>query len=280
MKCLWIKILSVILLLLLLVPYIRFSQVTEGFKARDPFDESYAKMYDKVFNPSQYYQKYYEEITKFLNERDKVLDAGTGTGKLYELLEKSHSVTGVDRSESMIRRAKIRAPSGNFKIGDLKDEKLIKPGSLDAIVFAMDGPYHNNINQLSIIFSNFYYWLKPKGYFFITVYDKNKFDPSPMDHSQIYENDGIKKSVTYFNKFTHIAWYKNNKYHEKYVDKDGNKKFWRHTLDIPTKKDMIDRITSNSFKLKDIITFDKFYINDQELHVYKKIKRTAERMNF
>jgi len=52
--------------------------------------------------------------------RDKILDAGCGTGCFYKYLsEKFGDYTGIDSSPAMINRAKELSPEGKFQLDDL-----------------------------------------------------------------------------------------------------------------------------------------------------------------
>ncbi|GAJ17157.1 unnamed protein product, partial [marine sediment metagenome] len=76
------------------------------------------------------------------------------------------------------------------------------------ILCLADTLYQNRPAKARTILSNFYYWLKPGGRLYLTVYDKDKLDPGPREFSQYYEDEkGRKHALTYFEKFTHDAWY-------------------------------------------------------------------------
>lgn len=63
-------------------------------------------------------------LNRYINLRDKVLDAGCGYGRLYDMVNISEkyngSYTGVDISSDFINLAKQKFPKGNFLQGDLK----------------------------------------------------------------------------------------------------------------------------------------------------------------
>lgn len=55
-----------------------------------------------------------------LNPAWSVLDLGTGSGALaLPLVERGHAVIGIDVSSTLLRRAKKRIPSAQFKLGDI-----------------------------------------------------------------------------------------------------------------------------------------------------------------
>lgn len=57
---------------------------------------------------------------EYIQPDDEVLDAGCGSGRLYEFLQKSKvNYTGLDTSQKLITTAKANFPSANFIIGDI-----------------------------------------------------------------------------------------------------------------------------------------------------------------
>ncbi len=66
-----------------------------------------------------------------------VLDAACGTGRYSEVLvQKGHSVIGVDASADMLARARPKAPDAEFREGDLTALPL-EDASVDAVVCAL-----------------------------------------------------------------------------------------------------------------------------------------------
>lgn len=62
------------------------------------------------------HQQFLQEFLGFLPQESKILDAACGTGKyLSFLLEKEHSVIGMDQSPGMLKRAKAKFPSVPFE---------------------------------------------------------------------------------------------------------------------------------------------------------------------
>lgn len=57
---------------------------------------------------------------QFVHPGDQVLDAGCGSGRLYEFLKENNlSYTGVDTSEQLINIAKKNHPAAHFTVGDI-----------------------------------------------------------------------------------------------------------------------------------------------------------------
>lgn len=78
-----------------------------------------------------YYEEHYKYLRFLIPEQKRVLDLGSGTGRLLNTLQPSHGV-GVDISEGMVAHAKNLFPHLNFIHGDIE-----RSGVLDDI----DGPF-------------------------------------------------------------------------------------------------------------------------------------------
>jgi SAM-dependent methyltransferase len=292
-SCKYIFISSVILIIFVIIFVVlnKKKNITEGFDNFmddyiDPFDEVYVKLYSKVFNNIQFIKYNIDEITqKTINKKYQtkditILDAGCGSGLTYNLLSKDYDKKGVDSSGYFVRLAKIRNPMGDFFNGNLKNEKLFEGSTFTHILPFLDTIYHNSIENMNLIFANFNYWLQPNGYLCIHILDKNKLDPGPRKFSQyIHDKNNNRHSVTYFNSFTHDAWWQHDtddanlvKYHEKFTLSNGHKKIHTTHLYIPPIKEIIKMITFHHFKLVNIIDFVKQDIEDIELYIFKKIK--------
>jgi SAM-dependent methyltransferase len=249
----------------------------------DPFDEVYVKLYSKVFNNTKLIKYNIDQIdTKtIINANTKkinILDAGCGAGLTYKLINDDYKKVGVDSSGYFIRLANVRNPLGDFITGNLKNEKLFEPKTFTHVLSFFDSLYHNNINDMKIILGNYNKWLKRNGYLCIHIFDKNKLDPTPRDFSQfITDKDNIKHSITYFNTFTHDAWWGHDtndknvvKYNEKFVLTNGHNKIHSTTLYIPPIKETIKLIMDSGFRLVSIIDMSNFNIDDIELYIFKK----------
>ncbi|MEJ8569887.1 class I SAM-dependent methyltransferase [Microbaculum marinum] len=66
-----------------------------------------------------------------------VLDAACGTGRYSaHLVESDHDVVGIDNSEAMLARARVKLPQATFRLGELTDLPL-DDASVDAVVCAL-----------------------------------------------------------------------------------------------------------------------------------------------
>jgi len=181
------------------------NNLSKGNNNNDPFTDSYCNIYNIVFNEKDVY-KY--DVNQIMNKVFKykkiksggkstrggllkdarsafVLDAGSGVGRHYELLNKKlKNLVGVDKSQSMIKYAKIRNPTGDFIKGDIVDTQLFNMNTYDCITCMTDTLYHNKPQDMENIIKNFNLWLKDNGVLCIHIFDKNNLEPAPMNRSQ------------------------------------------------------------------------------------------------
>jgi SAM-dependent methyltransferase len=249
----------------------------------DAYTDIEAKLYERVFNSVDRFNMDYEMIKKLtLNNYKKdicILDAGCGVGQHYNLLYKDYKNTiGVDRSENMLKRAKIKTPTGNYILGELANEHLFMPSKFSHILCLYDTLYHNNSkSEMQLILANLYYWLKKDGMVCLHIIDIEKIDPGPREFTQYYhDNKNRKHAITYFDKFTHDAyWEKTNKnnlviYNQKYLLENGNKLVKGYKFYIPPKNDIIKLIQDANFKIVDIVELKNEGIDDIDMYILKK----------
>ena len=251
-------------------------------------DITYSKLYDVVFNEDEMFKYEIKLIKKFINnniKKDikniKILDAGTGTGKHYIYLNKDFNTYGIEKSKNMIDRSILKIPVNKIKNGDLKDDNNYDQGMFDIIVCLKDTLYHNKLKDWDDIISNMYYWLKPNGYLIIHVFDKDKLDPTPRNHSQyVYDKNKTKHAITHFKKFVHDGWWEKKsknifEYNEIVAFRTKNKnkykkRYFKHLLNFPDKDVVLSKINGHYFKLEHIDRLNDIDINDHELFYFKK----------
>ena len=134
--------------------------------------------------------------------------------------------------------------------------------------------YHNDVNTIKHIFKNLYFWLNDDGILFINLFLKEKLDPAPREFSQYYYDENkTKHSLTYFENFTHDAWWKNDKYYEQIVNKDGKYLIKIHDFHIPHEDKMVQYLNSTGFKVIDLLKYDDIDMNDMVLCILQKHKQ-------
>lgn len=96
----------------------------------------------------------------------KILDAGCGTGKMMEVLQKYGLVYGIDHSEDAVSFAKKRGLDHIF-IGDLNDY-CFEEDSYDSVI-CLDVLYHTAIKDDLMVVKKFYDALKKDGLLIINL---------------------------------------------------------------------------------------------------------------
>jgi len=134
--------------------------------------------YDKVWAPLYGEEKtglydnathlqFIHEFLDLLPQKATILDAACGAGRYTPyLLEKGHSVTGIDQSQGMLDYAKAKLPGVPFeKIGL---QEMTYQGVFDGVI-CMDAMENVPPEDWSLVLSNFHRALKPNGYLYFTA---------------------------------------------------------------------------------------------------------------
>jgi ubiquinone/menaquinone biosynthesis C-methylase UbiE len=113
------------------------------------------------------HQQFLQEFLDRLPQNSKVLDAPCGTGRyLPNLLEKGHSVVGIDQSQGMLERAKAKFTTVQFEKMDLQE--MAYQEIFDGAI-CMDAIENVPPEDWALVLSNFHRALKPHGYLYFTV---------------------------------------------------------------------------------------------------------------
>jgi len=222
------KILLFTALLLMIIILLKpFTPVKESFIDQQNFlfkqgqaiyDDFYANVYDYlVYNSIKNDYEIGTVInTSTPNEKSIIADIGCGTGHhVNQLSSKGLEVIGIDKSPSMIKKAKENFPfvAQNFKTGDGLDGHLFKDESLTHILCLYFTIYY--MQDKMRFFNNCMNWLLPGGYLIVHLVDKYKFDPilppgNPLYivSPQKYAKERITKTKVTFNDFVYNADFK------------------------------------------------------------------------
>jgi len=283
MKYIFFSVVVIIVLLIYL-----FSSSYEYYdnyhiKKNDNYDELDVKLHDAVFDFKDLYKVDAEAIHNFMktkalvdtDKETKILDAGTGVGRHYQFLSKYFRVIGVDKSTNMLDMARVRNPVGEFKRGDLTDTELFHDGEMDGITCLIETLHMNDQTNMKKILNNFHKWLKKDGFLFIHIFDPANLDPGPREFSQYYQEGDTKHALTYFNDFTHDAWWmkgdeNTTAYHQKFIINNGKSKLKITKMYIPPAKDTIQMILDSGFKLVAVKDLEKAHIEAFKLYVFGK----------
>lgn len=294
----WLKIFFMTaLVLILLKRYNEFNgdSRVEGFtqmksyilKENDNlYDDFYVKHYDSYAYGSGKTDFEFDEIchtSKPNKKKSKILDVGCGTGNLVnKFVKKGYKVRGVDKSKSMIKKAKSKHPNCNFKVDDALDSITHEPNSYTHVLCTYFTIYY--MKDKLKFFRNAYTWLKPKGTLTLHLVNRDKFSPIIdaaemllMVDPQKYAKKRITQSFLKFNDYSYKADFKLQKhkntavFEEKFKsDKSGNVRANQHTMYMERQKEILALAKSVGFILQGKIDMKACGFKHQYLYVLKK----------
>ena len=187
----WSKVLFFIMLMILVTSFFKafgksFNK-REGFiqssnflikKHGEVYDDFYATVYDHlVFNDIKDDFEI-REIVKHTkpDEHSVILDVGSGTGHhVADFGELGYDILGIDKSSSMVSKAKELFPEYKFQIGDAMVDGTFAPGTFTHILCLYFTLYY--FKDKHLFFANAMKWLKPGGKLVVHLVDPDNFDP-------------------------------------------------------------------------------------------------------
>jgi SAM-dependent methyltransferase len=240
------------------------SGITEAEKSRttwfendELFDEFYSTVYD---NLTQLAGRYPQEVALITTQWKKtaetdtmdILDCGCGSGIATVLFAKmgANSVTGLDKSEAMLRRArtvtlltaglpKDQREAITFLHGDMQQQYTFSGGQFSHAALLFFTLYYSS--DPTGLFRNLFHWIRPGGKLAIEVVNKYKFDPlleaaSPFAGTTVqkYVKKRVTKSKVEFDKFSYEAEFDlqdpTAEFREVFKFSDKTTRRQRHTL--------------------------------------------------
>jgi SAM-dependent methyltransferase len=122
----------------------------------EPFGTAYSEAYDLLYRDKDYQAEcdLIQRIFESFGQKTirSVLDLGCGTGgHAIPLARKGYEVTGVDRSEAMLKRAREKSNTSDgstidFQLGDIRELKLRKQFDSALVMFAVLGYQLTNVD--------------------------------------------------------------------------------------------------------------------------------------
>jgi SAM-dependent methyltransferase len=113
------------------------------------------------------HQQFIQKFLKLLSQHSTILDAACGAGRyLPALLEKGHTVVGIDQSQGMLSRAKAKFP--DVQVEKVGLQEMSYHEAFDGII-CMDAMENIFPEDWPLVLGNFHRALKPQGYLYFTV---------------------------------------------------------------------------------------------------------------
>ena len=163
----------------------------EGFEQQDKFvskcganaifDDFYADIYDKIFEPEVLAPLELKAILTTQPDKDNaiILDANSGTGHLVAALTKKGYARafGVDASPEMVAKSREIFPNVKTKVANITEPMAFEPSTFTHVVLSNFAIYRYCPKNKRAILKNIATWLQPYGYFCLHLVDPDKFDP-------------------------------------------------------------------------------------------------------
>lgn len=265
----------------------------EGYEQNDSFlfkqnseiyDEFYADVYDNlVFNNL----KNDYEIGSIKNKttpntRSIILDVGCGTGHHVDKLNQYNlNVIGIDKSSSMIDKAKKNFPNYNFTVGDVLDVYNFTHNKFTHIICLYFTIYY--FDDKMKFFNNCFEWLMPGGTLIIHLVDREKFDPilppgNPLYivSPQKYAKERITKTKITFDEFIYSSNFELEPekdiatFHEKFKFNNGKVRKQEHKLYMNSENDILNMAQDAGFLIQSKVDLVNCAYEYQYLYVLVK----------
>ena len=134
----------------------------EQYDRESPLYDEQGGVYSNIAH-----QEFLQEFLSLIPVNRSILDAPCGTGKYIPfLLEKGHSVVGIDQSQGMLERAKAKFPTVEFERLGLQE--MTYQALFDGAI-CMDAMENVPPEDWTLVLGNFHRALKQHGYFYFTV---------------------------------------------------------------------------------------------------------------
>jgi 2-polyprenyl-3-methyl-5-hydroxy-6-metoxy-1,4-benzoquinol methylase len=133
------------------------------------YDTIWAPFYGEKWGVSinTVHQQFIQKFLKLLSQDSTILDAACGAGRyLPVLLEKGHTVIGIDQSQGMLSRVRAKFP--DVQVEKVGLQEMSYQEAYDGII-CMDAMEHIFPEDWPLVLSNFHQALKPQGYLYFTV---------------------------------------------------------------------------------------------------------------
>ena len=248
------------------------------------YDDFYASIYDQLLFSS--FKTNYETTAlvkeTYPNEKSVILDIGCGTGHhVAKLADNGYNVVGMDKSESMIKKARENYPSYTFIEGDAYDSSKFMNNSFTHILCLYFTIYF--FQDKIKFFNNCFDWLMPGGTLVVHLVDRVRFDPilppgNPLYivSPQRYAKERITKTKVIFDEFTYTSNFKLNEgeniaiFDEKFNFNDGKIRRQEQVLYMESTTDILTQAQEAGFLIQGQIDLVKCAYEYQYLYILLK----------
>ena len=288
-----LTLVSIFLIVIFILKGFQMPILVEGYEQNDKFlfkkdgdiyDDFYADVYDYlVFNSVKNDYEVGNIINKTTPDSHSIiLDVGSGTGHhVAKMSDNGLNVIGVDRSTSMVKKAKEKYPDLKCQVGDVMNGSQFKDNSFTHIMCMYFTIYYLKSKQQ--FFENCMEWLMPGGYLIIHLVDEHKFDPiippgNPLYivSPQKYAKERITKTKVTFDKFIYTSNFDFNQdnsiatFNEKFKFNDGKIRKHEHTLYMEPIDNVISYAKEVGFLVQGKIDLVKCAYEYQYLYIFVK----------
>jgi cyclopropane fatty-acyl-phospholipid synthase-like methyltransferase len=205
----------------------------------EQYDTVWAPLYgeDKVgLYSNTTHQQFLQKFLSLLPQSSMILDAACGAGRyLPFLLDKGHSIVGVDQSKGMLASANAKFPSVQFeKIGL---QEMSYQEIFDGVI-CMDAMENVSPEDWSLVLSNFKRALKKDGYLYFTVEtienaDENEikeaFEKAQLDGLPVVYGERLDEGVYHYHPTNQQVrdWVQQTGFE---ILKEGNGEIWYYHI--------------------------------------------------
>lgn len=291
----WIRLFIFLAVLFVTLNYVNYYHPSpEGFTQMEKFklkkndnlyDDFYCSVYDDIVLDGRKNNYEIDELSRIFKKANNksVVDVGCGKGHHVNLLnKKGFDASGIDKSSSMITKAKKKYPNYKFKTGDALDSVNFEQSSVDAITCLYFTIYY--MEDKKRFLDNCYNWLKPGGHLVVHLVNRDKFDPivnsaDPLHivSAQKYAKKRITNSLIKFKDFQYKANFDFDKHNNKAEftetfkdDTSGNVRKNVHTLYMETQKNILALAKQRGFILKGKIDLVRTMYEYQYIYILYK----------
>lgn len=162
-------------------------------ECEEQYDITWAPLYGEGKSglySNKTHQQFMHDFLDLLPQKSRILDAACGAGRYIPfLLEKGHSIIGIDQSQGMLAQAKEKFPSIQFEKVGLQEMayKEIFDGAI-----CMDAIENVCPEDWSLVLGNLHRALKPRGHLYFTAETIENLDENVIRQAfEKYQQAGL-----------------------------------------------------------------------------------------